>query len=707
MPKQKPEPVLPTNPAAANPIGDRFWIDGREIKLAKHPKDFVVLGSSPALQDFRQASAADAALGTPEILNPNLSRFTTAGGDNLESAMIAARQDAVSLHVYNNTASPDEELIFNGDLLVAFKSTDEASIDELAEKYKLVHRGTMGHSHVFAVTQATGVNCIKAANQIRQEESVADASPLPLQNIRKFGFTAALFPRQWHLDSSLRVSPDLAPDAGIDAPLAWQITNGSPNIVVAVMDDGFDLSHPAFQGVNLSPAARDFAASDNRPAAENGDYHGTPVAALIFGQGDIRGVAPGCQFLPVRIPFGTTAAAFDIVQAFRYVSLRADVVNCSFGTPPSSSPFHQAFRDEIAQLVRSGGRQGRGLVMVFAAGNDDSPTYLPASQNINGIQFLGANDQIATIPPGIEVHSGYPEIPGVIAVAAMSSRKRKSGFSNWGPNITVAAPSNNSHQLRRFAAFAANYRGLGLVSATNRLGFGEPFAPRPDDLSTLDVREDFYTEQFGGTSGAAPIVAGVCALILSANPSLSAAQVRQILTSSATNNVDPTLDLVNDRNVQNKSGQFVNNRSLWFGAGKVNAYRAVRRAQALAGPMSPTPNLTEATPVLADRSVSNRSRRRSAISPGGRIEIAQAIANVSQFVTVTLNPLSITPPNLFDLEFQDDLVGIDDEWLMRSFKLHLAAQLPSVAATVRLIPDNPALTIEDVASTIALALSQA
>jgi hypothetical protein len=132
--------------------------------------------------------------------------------------------------------------------------------------------------------------------------------------------------------------------------------------------------------------------------------------------------------------------------------------------------------------------------------------------------------------------------------------------------------------------FVANYRGLGQVAASNRPGKGDPFTPLPDDPSTPSLRENFYTERFGGTSGAAPVVSGVAALMLSVNPSLTADEVRQILMATADRDLDFKLDLANDPNIQGLKGEFVNGHSLYFGAGKVNALRAVERARALAGP---------------------------------------------------------------------------------------------------------------------------
>jgi subtilisin-like proprotein convertase family protein len=201
---------------------------------------------------------------------------------------------------------------------------------------------------------------------------------------------------------------------------------------------------------------------------------------------------------------------------------------------------------------------------------------------------------ISEIPPGRTVFSGYPMIQGVVVVSAMSSRKRKAGYSSWGPHVTVTAPSNNMHYIQSFITpgsdarrdeYLADYRGLGQVAGCNRPGQGQAFSPiqRFDDLSTPALEENFYTKKFGGTSGAAPVVTGIVALVLSVNPQLTAQEVRQILMGTADTDLDPTLDLANDPNVQGLSGAFVNGSSLFFGAGKVNAFRAVSRARDLNG----------------------------------------------------------------------------------------------------------------------------
>lgn len=573
--------------------GDYIVLGGQRLELTKNPTQFSVIGRTAAVDSELCDSA--------ERLAPNMTRMTTADPAATDRLMAAARTDGVAHHIYQ-VAETAEEIVIDDRIILELEREDDRELESIIGEFRLAPAGRMGGAHVLRVTEATGKNPLKTANEIAERAAVAACSPQVMVELVRH--QPALFPEQWYLTADLMSHPDLLGDADVQAPEAWQITAGKPEVVVVVIDDGFDLDHPALRNVRRHAAARDFAGSDNDPSSEDrfvdgfndGDYHGTAVASIAVGahQGSaMKGLAPNCTFLPVRIGFGPMAAPIDVLDVFRYVSARADVVNCSFGTSPSSfDPFPAAFRSEITRLTETGGRRGKGLVMVFSAANDDAPTFLAGGDNVNGVRFTSGSS-IREIPAGHEVFSGYPMTQGVVVVAAMSSLKRKAGYSSWGPHVTVTAPSNNLHYIMAFvpsgadprrAQFVANYRGLGQVAAANRPGHGAAFSPirRLDDPATA-LEENFYTKRFGGTSGAAPVVTGIVALMLSVNDQLTAAQVRQILMATADQGLDPTLDLANDPNVQGASGDFVNGRSLWFGAGKVNAFRAVSRARALAG----------------------------------------------------------------------------------------------------------------------------
>lgn len=576
--------------------GDYIVLNHVRLTLEKHPTDFSMIGSAETLAEQEVEI---------EPLSLDISRVSSPQSQELEGLMTQVRENRVAHHIYL-VAGTGEEIVIEDHIFVEFHHQPAGLLEEIMQEFHLLLTGRMAEAYILKVTDATGRNPLKVANEIAERDEVMCACPQVLLELA-FYDQPALLADQWYLTSELAAHSDLSANAGIQAPEAWEITLGNPEIVVAVIDDGFNLSHPALRNVKIHPAQRDFLGEDFDPKSEGSNYHGTPVSSIIFSShqnSTMLGIAPGCTFLPIRIGFGPMIRPTDIIEVFRYASNHADVVNCSFGTLPRSyDPMSHAFRHAITELTKSGGRRGKGLVMLFSAGNDDAPTFLAGQKNINGVKYTrqgktpdsdGALTRqiIREIPPEMAVYSGYPLTDGVIVVGAMTSLKRKAGYSNWGPHITLVAPSNNFHYIMdlieegsdsRRDAFVANYRGLGLVAASNQQGHGAPFSPINvvDDLQTANLREDLYTKQFGGTSGATPVVAGIVALMLSVNPDLTAEQVRLILMATAEQDLAPTLDLANDPNIQGLSGEFIGGRSLFFGSGKVNAYQAVRRARAL------------------------------------------------------------------------------------------------------------------------------
>ncbi|HEX8185929.1 MAG TPA: S8 family serine peptidase, partial [Blastocatellia bacterium] len=204
------------------------------------------------------------------------------------------------------------------------------------------------------------------------------------------------------------------------------------------------------------------------------------------------------------------------------------------------------------------------------------PIFIPGEENKNGVRFFkpaGNQFQADMIPAQQAVHAGYPEIPGVIVVGAMSSLKRKAFYSNWGRQLTVVAPSGNA--IIRLG----KEPGRGVIAANNRPGIGVPFP----SSSGFDFE---YTNRFGGTSAAAPIVAGVIGLMLSVNPSLRPEQVREILKETADiaelefdlDMNEVTLRDFIEKNLQDFNRQFVSGHSILFGGGKVDADKAVQKA---------------------------------------------------------------------------------------------------------------------------------
>lgn len=340
-------------------------------------------------------------------------------------------------------------------------------------------------------------DAITTANRIRNRAGLTWAEPDLIRHVQ-FDMTPndRNFGDQWHLEADDDIGD-------IDATAAWDMTFGNPDIVIAVFDNGFDLEHPdlepnivggfdAVDGGN-DPSAPCIETPDgagpsgscprNRPYRAS---HGTAVAGVAAARGNNRtlgaGVCPMCGLYPVRLLSGNGVRAVTTATALNQAEQAgAAVINNSWG--PSLTrffPLAQAEKEVLNRITKEG-RDGKGVVVIFAAGND---FFTPATVN------------------------PYASHPDVIAVSASTRIDDFACYSNYGPVISVAAPSKG-----------CNRREPGLQTTDVR-GF--------EGYNSTD-----FTTDFGGTSAAAPVVAGLAGLILSANPDLTAQQVRIILEQTA------------------------------------------------------------------------------------------------------------------------------------------------------------------------------
>ncbi|WP_278000542.1 S8 family serine peptidase [Nodosilinea sp. LEGE 07298] len=561
------DPRMPSDGPRRAFWGEILQRGGEELLLEKVPTRFTTRLSAPAaLEPLRQR------------LNPIALR-AVAGGQlvewqvaetDIETALTLARRDPTVLfasHVYRLADSPQTWVYLTEQLTVQFAPEIAASaIDTILGGLGLaIEKPLAGIPNTFVVraTSAATENPIKLANRLIALNGVLAAEPnLAIETGSLYRPTDDRYRQQWHLSHS--GGANLAAGSHIFAEAAWDITRGSRSVVIAVSDDGFDLNHPDLQGVGKLVAPIDLQDKDALPLpTKQNENHGTAVAGLAIGEENaigIVGVAPGCAFLPIR----TTGFIDDrsIEQLFDEAVRRgAAVIVCSWS--PATNYFPLTLRQTNA-LMRAAttGRNGKGCVIVFSAGNANRPV----SGTINEVQWPPN-----TLSGPTRWLSGFAIHPDVIAVSASTSLGTKAAYSNWGEHIAVAAPSNNappSMALPQVGSVATGpplrqyLPGLGMVTSDRTQAAGYS----PDD----------YTNVFGGTSSSCPVVAGVAGLMLSVNPNLTARQVREILQATADKIVDRTPDpqLGLQYGTYNASGH-----SQWFGYGKVNAAAAVREAQ--------------------------------------------------------------------------------------------------------------------------------
>ncbi len=443
-------------------------------------------------------------------------------------------------HVFTRSEKdniPGEEIGLDNKVFIEYKKEpDRKFIKEIEKEHNLRaiwHFPEKPTACIFELTDSAKVNPIKVSRELVKSKKIKAAEPCLIEaKIGRAIPNDVGFRSQWHLMNIGQGGG--VPGADCNASEAWDYTWGDPAIKVAIIDDGFDLSHPDFYIPGKIVAPYDATQHDTNPLPSGfSENHGTSCAGVALaarGSGIAIGVAPDCSFIPIR--HAGRLGDYDEALAFYHAFKNgADVISCSWGPPDAYQnklwPLPGLTRHVIDICVEKG-RNGKGIPIFFAAGN--------------GNELLDLD--------------GYADYEGVIAVAACTNEDKKAWYSDYGKNVWVTAPSNGGT--------------LGIFT-TDRTG--------PDGYSW----DSDYTSSFGGTSAAAPLVAGVAALILSANPELKLDQVKEILKKTAVKiNKDNSLEYEDTwgkkyTDAYNKSGH-----SDVYGWGRVDAGAAVREALEIA-----------------------------------------------------------------------------------------------------------------------------
>ncbi|HEY3515988.1 MAG TPA: S8 family serine peptidase [Gammaproteobacteria bacterium] len=327
-----------------------------------------------------------------------------------------------------------------------------------------------------------------------------------------------LYAQQWYLQA-----PSVAPSA-TDAERAWDITAGSDDVVVAILDTGVLYDHPDLQGAGVggrllpgydfiaSAAAANDGDGRDSDATDAGDWvtaqdaqtatfagcqattsswHGTRVAGIIGARSNnatgIAGTTWQPWLLPVRVVGKCGGRDSDILAAMLWAAgihvdgvpdnpYPAKVLNISFG---ANGPCSQAYQDVIEQIAE------RGAVAIISAGNEGGPVASPANCR------------------------------GVAAVAGLRHVGTKVGYSSLGRQVALSAPAGNCVNTTGACLYS-------IVTATNT-GTTTPTTHSYADQLNFNV----------GTSFSAPIVSGIAALMASVNENLDSSRLIERLQEGA------------------------------------------------------------------------------------------------------------------------------------------------------------------------------
>ncbi|HAX90478.1 MAG TPA: peptidase S8 [Cyanobacteria bacterium UBA11370] len=567
LPDPMPDDYSQSSSIPEESVGLLLQRGGEELALLKVRDRFTVRpASETTVEELQKALPVHHHRTIPRT---QLTEFTVAPQQR-DVAMQTARQyEGVAFvsHVYQLKDNPQTFVYPTDQLTIQFSpDVSEDEIEAMATEFGLQSvQAVIGipNTFVFQVTRNAQENPIKIANRLMGRNEVLIAEPeIAIPRHPSYRPRDTLYSQQWYLNNS--GGSMLAAGSHIDAEKAWDITKGNRSVVVAIADDAIDLNHPDFQGTGKIVAPRDFKDKDFLPLPGSSDEsHGTACAGVAVaeetGKG-IVGVAPGCALMPIR-----TSGFLDdssIEEIFDWaIQNNASVISCSWGAAAVYFPLSLRQRAVLTRAATEG-RRGKGCVIVFAAGNANRP--------ISGTVFERnwANNLLRGPTNWL---SGFTIHPDVITVSACTSLSKKSVYSNWGINVSVCAPSNNAPPGMWFEQSGYISTAPEVNVATEGLGIFTA-----DLLGAAGYETGDFTSGFGGTSSACPVVAGVAALILSANPDLTAQEVKRILQDTA----DKIVDRDADPQLGMRLGTYdTNGHSQWFGYGKVNAFKAVKAAQ--------------------------------------------------------------------------------------------------------------------------------
>jgi hypothetical protein len=284
---------------------------------------------------------------------------------------------------------------------------EEPAVSRLLREEKSISRSPAGPpvdlSRFFYLHLPAGMSATGAVQRLTRHPWIEYAE---LDGTGTGGFIPndPLFPQQWHHSNSVK------PGADIHSTLAWNITQGSSSILVAVLDTGLAASLPEFSG-RVVPGYN-FAYSTADTTDDFG--HGTAAAGVLCANANNSTLGAGvdwhCQLMPIKVLDSNNFGYYSWwAQGVDYaVSHGAKVINLSAGGSSSDTTLTLSISNAIAQ----------GVIFVTITHNDGVET----------IKFPG-------------------NLPMCITVGATDQADHRAAFSNYGPQIDLVAPGTNIYTV--------------------------------------------------------------------------------------------------------------------------------------------------------------------------------------------------------------------------------------------------------------------
>jgi subtilisin-like proprotein convertase family protein/subtilisin family serine protease len=383
-------------------------------------------------------------------------------------------------------------------------------------------------------------------------------------------------------------------------------------IRIAISDTGVELTHPDLAGNTLSKEHRSYVYNDPgmwlnadpTPGSGASEPHGTSVAGLISAIGwngiGSRGIAPLSKFAAFKYIFTPLYQDDESILAKQIDQLigNFDIFNQSYGKAGYLFVETETEVEETLRVNTLGSpnvaalRNGKGAIYIQAAGNSYTESYFYPMDNDDDLNDDAGSKRTADGNTNAHEELSSPFKIVVGALSGMSSAKygMKASYSTPGSSIWISAPGGEDG-ITQPAMITTD-----MESCRSGYSFRSFLYPNAFDFGfhASNTKCD-YTNSFNGTSAATPVISGVVALMLEANPKLTWRDVKHILAMTA-DKIDKPIDadllktpnfIVNSSSnklplspydykwTKNNAGVYFSN---WYGFGKVNAKAAVDMA---------------------------------------------------------------------------------------------------------------------------------
>ena len=456
-------------------------------------------------------------MATPEIYFSTLEIPEGKDSEQYEALVAEIKADDDVWQVLPSFTVNGERIDITNNFMVKLKSVEDFSkLQRMAEQYGIDIVGnnkSLPLWYTLSCNAASSINALEAANLFYTSGLFACSEP-ELCGKLSFASSDPYYNQQWNLKNTGQSCGIEGMDINVEE--AWEITKGE-NAVVAVYDEAIYERHEELSG-NLHEFSYDIVTKGASiyNMWTNGN-HGNECAGIIVAEQDnekgISGIAPKSKVM--SIAFGETEEAdLEVLSSWiadgfiEACDNGADVISCSW-----SFNGWGTIVDDAIEYALDFGRNGKGCIVVFAAGND---------YNGGDYYYDYYDNEYYCDDPTLGDPIDYPanSNPRILIVGGITPSGRRTTKGTLEDGYVVTWSSNYGEELDVVAPSVLIY--------TTRY-------PSAQGGST-----SLYNGGFGGTSAACPHAAGVAALILSVHPDLTADQVVSIIEYTA-KKVNPDL----------------------------------------------------------------------------------------------------------------------------------------------------------------------